>query len=157
MASLNNITSFEADFTQSVTDDKKKVLKYNGNVIASKPQNAVWKYTNPVNKEVYINARNVTIIEPDIEQVITKRIESNFDFFNMMKSAKEIKKDTYLAMYNNSKFTIKTEAGLIKSISYLDEFENSVEVLFENQKQNRDIKQKLFIPIIPIDFDVIRD
>ena len=157
MASLGDIVSFQADFTQSVTDDKKKVLTYNGSVLASKPQNALWRYSKPVNKDVYINSHRVTIIEPEIEQVIIKRIESNFDFFNMIKNAKKIEKNIYMAIYKNSEFTITTKDELIKSISYIDEFENSVEVIFDNQKQNDKINKELFIPNIPLEFDIVRD
>ena len=54
LASLDNISSFEADFTQSVTDDKRKKLTYKGHVRASKPQNALWNYKQPVAKDIYI-------------------------------------------------------------------------------------------------------
>ncbi len=157
LASMGDISSFQADFTQSVTDDKKKVLTYSGSVLASKPQNALWRYSKPVNKDVYINSRRVTIIEPEIEQVIIKNIESNFDFFNMIKNAKEVKENVYTAMYKNSEFTITTKEKLIESISYIDEFENRVEVVFENQIQNNKIDEELFVPNIPLEFDIVRD
>ena len=44
-----------------------------------------------------------------------------------------------------------------KDINYIDEFENSVQILFENQKQNEDINEDIYIPNIPLEFDVIRD
>ncbi|MEA3228286.1 MAG: LolA-like outer membrane lipoprotein chaperone, partial [Campylobacterota bacterium] len=94
-ASFEDIYSFQADFLQTVTDDKNKVLTYDGNISASKPQNALWNYKNPVNKSVYINSDSVTIVEPEIEQVIIKKLESSFNFFNMLKNSKKIKKDTY--------------------------------------------------------------
>ncbi len=56
-----------------------------------------------------------------------------------------------------SKFIIPTKNELIKSISYIDEFENKVKIVFENQKQNEDINNKLFIPTYPLEFDIIRD
>jgi len=155
--SLENINSFQADFTQTVTDDKGKVLSYSGKVIASKPQNALWNYLSPVSKDIYINSYSITVVEPEIEQVIIRKIESNFDFFNMIKKAKKIDENSYLAVFKNSKFIIKTEKLLIKSISYQDEFENSVQILFENQKQNEKIDEKIFIPNIPLEFDIIRD
>ena len=156
-ASLENINSFQADFTQTVTDDKGKVLTYNGRVVASKPQNALWNYLKPVTKDIYINAHSITVIEPEIEQVIIRKIESNFDFFNMIKKAKKTDANSYLAMFKNSEFIIKTENSLIKSISYSDEFENSVQILFENQKQNEEIDEDKYTPNIPLEFDIIRD
>ena len=156
-ASLNEIDSFEADFTQSITDDKAMVLTYTGHILASKPQNAIWKYTNPVSKDVYINKYEVTIVEPEIEQVIIKRIESNFSFFNMIKNAKKITENTYEAYYKNSKFIIIKDKKLIKSISYIDEFENDVKIVFKNQKINKYIDSGAFIPKFSLDFDIIRD
>ena len=156
-ASLSEINSFNADFIQNITDEKDKVLSYNGHILASKPQNALWTYKQPIEKHVYINPRTVTIIEPEIEQVIIKRIESNFNFFNMIQNAQKVDKDSYVAHYKESIFTILTENNLLKSISYKDEFENNVEIIFLNQIQNIEIDRKLFIPFIPVDYDIIND
>lgn len=156
-ASINNINSFKADFIQSVTDDNNSTLSYKGNVIAKKPQNALWSYIKPIKKNVYIDESSVTIVEPEIEQVIIKRIESNFDFFMMIKNAIKINNNTYEASYKDAKFIITTRDDLIKSISYKDEFDNKVNILFKNQKQNIDVEDKLFIPNYPLNFDIIRD
>ena len=156
-ASFDTLRSFEADFTQSVTDDKDKSLIYKGHIIASKPQNALWSYVKPINKDVYINRFEVTVVEPEIEQVIIRKIESNFDFFNMVRNAKEIEKNRYEATYRESKFTITTKDELIESISYIDEFENRVKIVFENQRQNEKIDEDLYTPKFPLEFDVIRD
>ncbi len=156
-AFFDTINTFEADFIQTVTDDKNKVLTYNGSIFASKPQNALWRYTAPVNKDVYINQSSVTIVEPEIEQAIIKIIDSNFDFFKIIKDAKEVEKNIFVAKLGNSSFVIRTENEQIKSISYIDEFENSVLISFDKQKQNSKINKEVFIPRIPVDFDIIRD
>ena len=156
-AFFDTINTFQADFTQTVTDEKNQVLRYDGYIVASKPQNAMWKYTTPINKDVYISEYKVTIIEPEIEQVIIRNIESNFDFFKMIKNAKRLKKDIYLAKFENSNFVIVTKNKLIESISYTDEFENSVKILFKNQKQNGSVDKNIFTPKIPLEFDIIRD
>jgi outer membrane lipoprotein carrier protein len=156
-ASLQEVTSFEADFIQSITDEKDKVLTYNGHIVALKPQNARWSYTKPIKKDVFINDFEVTIVEPEIEQVIIKRLESNFDFFKIISNAKKIDKNTYVAFYRDSKFTIIKKGVLIESISYMDELENRVKITFENQKQNRTIEKSVFIPKYPMEFDVIKD
>ncbi len=156
-ASLDEINSFEASFTQSVTDSNNKVLSYSGSIMAKKPQNVVWDYAKPIKKNVYINTQSVTIIEPEIEQVIIKQIESSFNFFNMIQNAKLVKEDTFIAKYKESIFTITTKNNYIKSISYIDEFENKVMIVFDNQKQNEHINSNVFIPKIPSDFDIIED
>lgn len=156
-ASFDNLRSFDAEFTQSVTDDKDKTLTYRGHITASKPQNALWSYKDPIKKDVFINSHQVTIVEPEIEQVIIRSIDSSLDFFNMIKNAKEIKKGVYEAGFESKIFTITTKEEIIESISYLDEFENRVKILFLNQKQNIEIEDEIFRPKYPLDFDVIRD
>ena len=75
----------------------------------------------------------------------------------MVKNAKKIKKNLYLANYKDSKFTITTKNELLESISYIDEFENRVKIVFENQKQNEKIDEELFTPRYSLEFDIIRD
>ena len=75
----------------------------------------------------------------------------------MIQNAKEIEKNRYEANYKESKFTITTNNKLIESISYIDEFENNVKIVFKNQKQNEKISRELFTPRYSLEFDVIRD
>jgi len=156
-ASFDKIDSFEAAFIQSVTDDKNKTLTYAGYICASKPQNVLWRYQKPIQKDIFINSHQIIIVEPEIEQVIIRNIDSTLDFFNMIKNAKELKKDVYEASFENKIFTITTKEEIIDSISYIDEFENRVKILFLNQIQNKEINKEIFIPKYPLDFDVIRD
>lgn len=156
-ASLSDIYSFKADFTQSVTDDKNATLIYNGHIQAQKPQNALWNYLKPIQKDVFINIFKVTVIEPEIEQVIIRKTESNFDFFMMVKNATKLAKNLYEAKYKDAKFLIRTKEEIIESISYKDEFENNVVISFENQKQNIHIEETTFIAQYPEGFDIVRD
>lgn len=156
-ASFNNVKSFRADFSQSVTDDKNSTLSYHGHIEAQEPQSAVWNYLSPIKKDVYIDRFRVTVVEPEIEQVIVRTIESNFDFFKMIQSAKRITEDKYEGIYRERKFFITTKNNLIQSILYKDDFENSVKIIFTNQEQNVRIDEDVFIAKYPLEFDVIRD
>ena len=156
-ASIDNITSFEADFKQIITDEKNKQLTYSGHLITSKPQNALWSYTKPIKKEIYIRGYSVTIIEPEIEQVILRELSLEFDFFRMIKKAKKIGNSKYEATNKDMKFTILLKDNLIKSISYIDEFDNKVKIIFDNQKQNRQIDKNIYYPTIPDGYDIVRD
>jgi outer membrane lipoprotein carrier protein len=156
-ASMNNLDSFEATFVQTITDEKSKVIQYEGSVLATKPQNALWSYKSPITKDVYVQQNLVTIIEPEIEQVIIKRITSDLNIFELIKKAKKISKGLYEATYMNKKYIIAFKDDLLESISYKDEFDNSVKILFEKQKQNKEINPALFTPNIPTYFDIIRE
>ena len=156
-ASVLNITSFEADFKQIVTDDKEKKLIYNGTLKALKPQFAFWNYSQPISKSIYLTSNLITIIEPEIEQVIIKNIPASFNFFKMIQNAKKISKNRYTTHINDILYTIEIEKEMIKSIMYHDEFDNKVEIIFDKQFKNRNISEEIFNPIIPQEYDIIRE
>ncbi len=156
-ASALNINSFKADFTQTVIDDKGKKLLYSGHMIASKPQYALWIYTKPIKKSVYITPNYVTVIEPEIEQAIIRKVSSDFDFFNMINKAKKKKDNTYIATLNESEYTVLVKNNIIESISYLDEFENEVTIIFTKQQNNLSFSEDIFKPKVPVEYDIIRD
>ena len=151
------LDSFEADFTQTITDEKAKVLTYTGTIVVSKPKYAFWKYITPITKEIYINQNQVIVIEPEIEQVIFKRIDTNLDFLQIMQHAKEIKHNQYMAVFQNVEYIIKIKNKKIESITYKDNFDNSIAILFNNQKQNHKVDVTIFKPNIPLDFDIISE
>jgi len=156
-ASLIDIKSFEADFKQIITDEKGEKLTYNGHIMATSPQYAVWKYTSPIEKTMYIKPNLITIVEPELEQVIIKKIPSYFDFFTIMKHATKISSIRYETFVKDVKYTIYTEKELIKSVSYYDEFENFVQIIFEKQVQNREFSKVVFQASYPDDYDVISE
>jgi len=156
-ANIQNINSFEADFKQSIVNDQNKTILYYGHIIASKPQYALWKYTKPIEKSVYILPNRAIIVEPELEQAIIKKIGKNFDFFKLIQNAQKISNNKYLARYNNNTFIITIHKNMIKSISYKDELENSVTINFTNQIENKKIDKKEFEPNIPDDYDIIRN
>lgn len=156
-ASLDKIDSFDAEFTQKITDEKNQTITYSGHIVAIKPSNARWTYLKPVKKDVYMNIYDVTIVESEMEQVIIKKVESNFDFFKMIANAKKLKENIYTTTYKDTKFTITKKGELIDSISYTDEFENKIIINFKNQIQNKKIDEKIFTPTYPLHYDIIRD
>jgi len=157
LANIQNLTSFEADFQQKIVDDQNKTILYYGHIVAKKPQYALWSYTKPIEKNVYILENQAIIVEQELEQAIIKKIGKNFDFFTLIHNAKKLSKNKYLARYNNTSFIIQTENNTIKRISYKDEFENSVTIEFTNPLKNRKIDMKIFKPRIPEEYDIIRN
>ena len=155
ISDIIDIKSFEADFSQVISDENNKKLHYSGSIKALKPQYALWKYKKPIEKSIYMSPENITIIEPEIEQVIIRNISSDFDFFQMIKKAKMISTDTYITYLKEVKYTIIVEKNLIQSISYKDEFGNKIIISFKNQLQNKKIFKKIFKPSIPKDYDII--
>jgi len=157
-ANISDMNYFEADFTQKIVDDKNKTIAYKGHVVAAKPQYALWQYKTPINKKVYISPSKITVIEPDLEQVIMKQISENFDFFALIKNAKKVNKISYIANFKNHKYTITlNDKNDIEFISYIDEFDNHVKIVFEKQLKNKEYKKEIFIPVIPEEYDIIKE
>ncbi|SFV61710.1 Outer membrane lipoprotein carrier protein LolA [hydrothermal vent metagenome] len=155
-ANIDNIQSFEADFKQNIVDDKNKVIAYYGHIKAMQPQYALWTYKKPIEKQVYIIENQAIIIEPELEQVIIKKIGDNLDFFQLIKHAQKLDKERYLANYNNTTFIIKIKGNKIISISYKDELDNKVTIDFTHQIVNKKIDKREFSPSIPDEYDVIK-
>jgi len=156
-ANFYDINSFEADFSQNIVDDKGVKITYIGHITASKPRYALWQYYKPVQKSVYILPNKIIIIEPDLEQVIIKHLNENFDLFKIIHNAKKIKKDKYLAKFKNKEYIIKVENSKIKSISYKDELDNAIKIIFKNQEENKKISKEKYIPHIPDEYDVVTE
>ena len=152
-----SINSFEADFNQTITDEKGKVLQYQGHVSSMKPKFALWSYLSPIKKDIYIQQRVVTIVEPEIEQVIIKHISSDYDFFTIIQNAKKIEKNKYLALFQEHEYTIELLNSKIHSISYKDEFDNETLILFSKQQQNEKIAKEVFIPKYSLEYDIIQE
>ncbi|MFA6761041.1 MAG: LolA-like outer membrane lipoprotein chaperone [Sulfuricurvum sp.] len=156
-ASLQDLESFEANFQQTITDEKDQAVSYSGSIVAKKPRNAIWKYTSPIKKEIYINSYEVVVIEEDLEQVIIKKLDQNLDLLAILSSAKKIDSNSYKTTVNGVDFLITQSGELLESISYKDEFENRIKITFSNQKQNKSVDESIFVPSFSLEFDIIRE
>lgn len=155
-AAPKDLTSFNAKFVQTITDDSGKTIRYSGELWAAKPQNALWVYQKPIQKSVYVNAQKVTVIEPQIEQVTLRTLENEIDFLQIVQKAKKTGNDTYAATVKGQTYTVTFKNDLLNSISYTDGFDNKVTIQFNSQSQNKEIDASRFKALIPADFDIIK-
>lgn len=156
-ANPKELNSFYANFTQTITDEHKKKLIYTGELWASKPQNALWKYTKPIQKSVYISGNKLTLIEPTLEQATVRSLDNDIDFLEILKKAKPISSTRYSATISGQTYFIDFTNNTLESISYTDGYDNTITIRFTNQVQNKSIEASRFKAIIPADFDVIRN
>lgn len=152
-----SIQSFEANFTQKITDEEKKVLSYKGSMRSKRPDMVLWSYESPINKKIYVTKKRAVIVEPELEQAIIKRLEGEIDFFGILSSAEAVDETHYKATYKGITFILKEDNGIITSLAYTDQLENKVVIEFSNQKQNRPIEDRVFTPKVPVDYDIIKE
>ena len=150
-------SSFQADFVQQIDDQDNKIVKYYGKIYAKKPKIALWQYTKPIVKNVYINDDAVVIVEPELEQVIMRKIQDDFDIFSLLKEAKKVGKNRYEAHYKDTLFTLYFDGKNIQKLLYKDNFGNLVTITFSNQKYDIKLDQEIFTPKYSKEFDLIME
>ncbi len=153
----NELFSFSADFNQSIKDEHNKTITYEGSVITKRPNFALWHYKKPVNKKIYVYHDVVTVIEPEMEQAIIKRVTDNIDIFTIINNAAKIDANHAEAHYNDQKFLLTFNNNhLLSSIFYRDELDNKVTINFSKQRSNLEINSTLFKATIPQSYDIIK-
>ncbi|MCR6570792.1 LolA-like outer membrane lipoprotein chaperone [Campylobacter insulaenigrae] len=150
-----NFKNFSSDFIQKVYNNNSSI-EYKGNFIISQNK-AFWNYIYPNSKQIYINQHEITIIEPQLEQVIFTKIQNLPNLQQIFKKAKKITEETYEANYENVKYKINFKNNKISNISYTDELQNSVVIYLFNQKIDEKIDEKKFIPKIPNHYDIVNN
>jgi outer membrane lipoprotein carrier protein len=149
--------TMQADFVQTITDDKNSTITYRGDMLAKRPNMTMWHYKEPVEKNVYISAQNVTVVEPELEQAIVKKLDGSIDILAILASARNEGKNSYIAYYNAKEYHITLQGDKIKTIRYTDAFDNKVSIVFDKQQINQTIEDSRFRAAIPDDFDVISE
>jgi len=149
--------TIKAEFIQTITDDRNSTITYSGNMLAKRPNLAMWHYTKPVQKTVYITAEKVTVVEPELEQAIIKRLDNSIDILAILAAAKKEGPNRYVAFYNHQQYHIVMEGDAIKSIRYTDAFDNTITIVFSDQEINRTIDDSRFDASIPEGFDIIKN
>ena len=149
--------TMKANFVQTITDEKNSTITYSGSMLAKRPNMALWHYKEPIEKMVYITAESVTIVEPELEQAIVKRLGGSIDILAILASAKRETKNNYSVLYDNKEYHVVMQENMIKAISYTDAFDNLVKIVFSKQLINKKIKDSRFKADVPADFDIIKD
>lgn len=156
-ASPQDINSFSSPFEQRIVDEHGKVITYRGELWAAKPQNALWSYQKPIQKSVYINAKRLVILEPQLEQATVRSLGDEIDFLEIIKKAKRIDNDHYKATVNGQTYSIIFKNDLLNAIQYTDSYDNKVAIQFLKPTQNGAIPPSRFMPTIPAGYDVLKN
>ena len=156
-ASPQDINSFSSPFEQRIVDEHGKVITYRGELWASKPQNALWSYQKPIQKSVYINAKRLVIVEPQLEQATIRSLGDEIDFLEIIKKAKKIDNDHYKATVNGETYAIIFKNDLLSAIQYSDNYDNKVIIQFLKPLHNSSIPASRFVPTIPASYDVLKN
>lgn len=154
--SFQSLTSFEANFTQTIINPSGTKAVYKGALYIQEPNKITWEYKDPFEKYIYIKKYTVTIIEPDLEQVIVSNLQKEINVIELLKSAVQTSSNSFVSNYNNVEYKLLLQNKLLHQISYEDELENNVTISFENVKENQKIDENVFKFFIPDYYDIIK-
>ena len=154
--SLKDIKTFDADFEQKIVNPSKKEILYKGHLLIKEPYFILWQYKEPILKNVYIINNFAIIDEPELEQAIFSKLQNEIDIIELIKTAKKIDTNKYLAKIYDVNYELITENDKISKILYKDNLENNVTITFSNSLQNKEIDDEMFKFLPPEHYDIIR-
>ena len=149
---------FKANFVQTVTNPKNKVIRYSGRVLFSGENLLKWSYVEPTKKEVCTDGREILVVDHDLEQVSAYRIDKGLDLTEILKDAKPYKDHIYVTQFSGKQYTIKLdEKGRLQSVAYYDDLDNKVQILFQKMHYgNSKLNAASMKCNYPAAYDVIR-
>lgn len=150
-----DIESLRASFTQTTHQQSEKII-YTGTLIAKNPNLAKWSYTAPMQKEIYLNAKEVIIYEPLLEQATYSQIAQKADFFSIITSAKLGSDGHYHATIGDTSYTLILKDNKPYQILYKDELDNTIEITLTQVELNPKLDSSLFTFTPTQGIDLIR-
>lgn len=154
--SFENLETFKANFVQTIKSSENNNIEYKGDVYIKSSGNILWKYKTPIEKNVYVNNKYVIIDEPQLEQAIFTSLQDDINLIEILKKAKEISKNEYLAVIDGVDYKVLVNDKSITNISYKDKLENSINISFLNVVNNSVLDNEIFRFSAPEYYDVIR-
>jgi len=155
-ANIFDVNTYQAKFKQTVTNNSQQEILYKGELYLKSNGNVLWKYQDPLIKNVYISNSKVIIDEPELEQAIISDINDDINLLNILKESMKIDKSTYTNTINEVKYTIKVQGNDLKAIFYTDEIGNNIKIVFTQAIVNENIADETFTFIAPVHYDIIR-
>ena len=155
---IKNLDTFKASFTQKIVSTSDNIIEYKGDVFIKKSGKILWKYKTPVVKNVYINNDFAIVDEPELEQAIYTKLESEIDIIKLLNNSKKVNENSYTTNIDDVDYLIKTskDDNKISYIKYKDKLENDVEIKFSSVVQNGDVQDEMFKFTPPSNYDIIR-
>lgn len=147
--------TFVADFTQKVRAQDGGEIIYSGEVLAKAPNLVLWRYINPMPKEVYIKGSEMAIYEPKLLQAIFLKANDYLDIFSITKKARYYGNGNFLVRVINQDYVLRTQGNMLKEIEFTDELGNFSLVQFNNQKVDLNLGDEIFTFIPPEGIDLV--
>jgi len=165
--------NFKTDFQQTITNDKGKVIKYEGQVLFKNSKQVFataedinstytqslfkWSYSSPTKKEVCTDGIQLIVVDHDLEQVSNYLIDDGINLEEILKLAKAISPTDYQASYKDIEYLITMdEKKQLQQIVYVDNLDNKVKIIFKNMNYDTTVDISTLECNAPQEYDQIK-
>ena len=173
---LTKTESMRANFEHEQISNSGKTVIFKGSIVFRRPDRLKWQVKEPYNQLQLVRGNQFLVYDPDLEQVIVKKLDSTFsstpagllfasgpEASNFLKERYEIyeapNKDSLkwvlaLPRFGDKEGGSALEVGLtdkakIERLITTDIFGKSSTIIFSNVNTNFLVKDSEFIPVIP--------
>jgi outer membrane lipoprotein carrier protein len=172
LAEITIPLNFKSNFHQTITNEKGKVIKYEGEVVFKNLQQVLahpsgatkeytrslfkWSYQSPTLKEVCTDGIQLIVIDHDLEQVSHYTIDDGVNLKEILKVAQKISATDYKAVYKEIEYLITlNDKEELEQIVYVDNLDNNVKILFNNMYYNTTVDETILECTPPQEYDLI--
>jgi outer membrane lipoprotein carrier protein len=155
-ANIIEFKSYQAKFTQSITNASGNTISYNGNIKIKGEDKILWQYQTPTIKNVYIANNTIAIVEPELEQVILSTLNEKLNIIKIINNSKKISLNLFENKMDGITYQIRIIDGLLENIKYKDELDNDIEIVFLDGKKDIKLSNDIFYFNPPEYYDIIR-
>ena len=162
---LKSLDNLQADFKQTVLDDNKEVVQQSmGQVFIQRPARFKWQYQQPYEQLIIADGKELWVYDVDLDQVTVKPMEQGLASAPIMVLMKNqpVQEEFDVNEVGQRKFLfwielvpkqqdmefsrvyLGLEKGLIKAMELRDNFGQSTQIVFENQRNNVVFDPKTF-------------
>ncbi|MGS2720262.1 outer membrane lipoprotein chaperone LolA [Paraglaciecola aestuariivivens] len=170
-AKLASLISYQASFSQKVTDHENNLLQQaTGKIVLQQPNKLLWELAAPNESTLLADGQNIWNIDPFLEQVVVYSADTalNDNPFLLLTQPNSEKWQDYQVSQQQNQFTIKpnTQGTSIQSLQLsfkgdqlvglqsIDSQQQTSVLLFSDIQQNKPLGANTFIFTLPEGFDL---
>ena len=173
---LTKTESMRANFEHEQISNSGKTVVFKGSIVFRRPDRLKWQVKEPYNQLQLVRGNQFLVYDPDLEQVIVKKLDSTFSstpaglLFASGPEARNFLKERYEIYEAPNKDSLKwvlalprfgdkeggsalevglTDKAKIERLITTDIFGKSSTIRFSNVSTNFLVKDSEFIPVIP--------
>jgi outer membrane lipoprotein carrier protein len=154
-AEVSDFQTLKTSFTQRIVNEENQTLTFRGTLYLKQPNLARYDYDKPLKKTVVIKGDKMLMIEPQLMQATRLVSDISLNILDVWESSKPLANGRRVSVINGREISVEHNAEAIKRVSYIDDFDNFVEIVLSDPRKNEPIGDDFFNLTIPEDYDLI--